>query len=269
VASAAEIWSYRGLIWNLTQRELKVKYKRSLLGRLWSLINPAATLAIYTVVFGTFLKVTPPVAGNGHTKAFALFLFCALVVWNFFSQVLSGAMVALVAAGPLLKKVYFPAECPVVANAASVLTQTTLEVFVLLLFMVIVGNVSWTFLLLPVLIAFLFLFTLGVGLVLSLLNVYFRDVGYLVAIMLNLLFYATPIIYPFSIIPEKVGVVPARTIITLNPLTQFAGAARDLTYHLQLPSTGRIIGIVTVSTVVFVGGWRAFSRYAHSVSEEL
>ena len=84
MASATEIWSYRGLIWNLTQRELKVKYKRSLLGWLWSLINPATTLAIYTIVFGTLLKITPPIAGNGHTKSFALFLFAALVIWNFF-----------------------------------------------------------------------------------------------------------------------------------------------------------------------------------------
>ena len=91
--TATDIWGYRGLIANLTSREVKIKYKRSALGWLWSLINPAATLAIYTIVFSTVLRVDPPVAGDGHTKSFALFLFAALVPWGFFSNVANGSMV--------------------------------------------------------------------------------------------------------------------------------------------------------------------------------
>src|SRR5690349_16678934 len=126
MASVQELWSYRSLIANLTARELKGKYKRSVLGWLWSLINPATTLAIYTVVFGTLLKVKPPVAGNGHTSSFALFLFAALVMWNFFNAVINGSMAALISTGPLLKKVYFPPECAPLATTVASLFQTVL-----------------------------------------------------------------------------------------------------------------------------------------------
>src|SRR3954471_13319753 len=184
MASATELWGYRGLIGNLAQRELKAKYKRSLLGWAWSLINPATTLLIYTVVFGTLLKVKPPTAGNGHTESFALFLFAALVVWNFFNAVVTGSMGALIGAGPLLRRVYFPAECPPIANMLATLTQTVLEIVILLLVLVIVGNLSWTVLLFPVLLLLLALFSMGIGLVASLLNVYYRDVNYLVTIVM-------------------------------------------------------------------------------------
>ena len=85
MSSPATVWSYRTLIVNLAQRELKSRYKKSFLGWAWSLINPATTLAIYSVVFGVFFGSQAPVAGNGHTTAFALYLFCGLVTWNFFS----------------------------------------------------------------------------------------------------------------------------------------------------------------------------------------
>ena len=98
------------------ERELKARDKRSVLGWAWSLINPATTLLVYAIVFGTLLQVKPPVAGNGSLQNFALYLFCGLVIWNFFTVVVNGSMGALVGAGGLLRKVYFPPECPVIAN---------------------------------------------------------------------------------------------------------------------------------------------------------
>src|SRR3989442_15419685 len=87
VTASPAVWRYRGLVGQLAQREIKLKYKRSVLGWLWSLINPAATLGIYILVFGFFLKIQPPVAGNGHLKSFGLWLFSGLVMWNFFAAV--------------------------------------------------------------------------------------------------------------------------------------------------------------------------------------
>ena len=269
MASGTELWAYRGLIGNLAQRELKVRYKRSVLGWLWSLINPASTLLIYSIVFGEFLRVEPPVAGNGELRSFAIFLFAGLVVWNAFSNIITGAMGSLLGAGPLLRKVYFPAEAPATANTLAVLTQTVIEAVILMAFLVGFGNVSWHALWLPYILGMLTLFALGIGLVLSLLNVYFRDIGYLTTIVLNMLFYVTPIIYTFEIIPEHVGFLPARTIVTLNPLTQFVGATRDAVYLLQTPSGGRLIGLTVVSLVGFFGGWLLFARHARNISEEL
>lgn len=269
MASATELWAYRGLIGNLAQRELKARYKRSVLGWLWSLINPASSLLIYSVVFGEFLRVEPPVAGNGELKSFAIYLFTGLVVWNAFSNIVTGAMGSLLGAGPLLRKVYFPAEAPAAANTLAVLLQTVIEALILVAFLVGLGNMSWHALWLPYILVMLTIFALGIGLVLSLLNVYFRDVGYLTTIVLNMLFYVTPIIYTFEIIPERVGFLPARTIITLNPLTQFVGAARDSMYLLQTPSLGRLVGLTLTSLVAFGGGWTLFARNSSNVSEEL
>src|ERR1700730_14232974 len=215
--AVTDLWSYRGLIGTLAQRELKAKYKKSVLGWAWSLINPFATLLIYTLVFGTFLKIAPPVAGNGHLKSFALYLFAALILWNFFNAVIVGSMAALLGSGPLIKKVYFPAECTVIANTLATLLQAFIESLALCAVMVAFGNASPTFLFFPIILTFLVLFCLGVGLIASLINAYFRDVNYIVGIAMNLLFYATPIIYPLRIIPKNSGGLPARTIISLNP----------------------------------------------------
>jgi ABC-type polysaccharide/polyol phosphate export permease len=268
MASVQELWSYRSLIANLTSRELKGKYKRSLLGWLWSLINPATTLAIYTVVFGTLLKVDVPLAGNGHTKSFAMFLFAALVMWNFFNSVITGSMAALISAGPLLKKVYFPPECPPLATTVAALFQAGFEIAILLIVLIVVGNVSWTIVLAIPILALLVLFSVGVAFVLSLFNVYFRDVNYLTTIGTQLLFYATPIIYPFSLVSDR---APSWIVdlVTINPLTQFVGAARDVFYLQQVPSLGRWFGLLASAAVSLVVGSFVFRRGARDVAEEL
>src|SRR5262245_22356577 len=227
MAYVTQVWGYRGLIGNLAQRELKSRYKRSVLGWLWSLINPASTLLIYTVVFGTVMRISPPVAGNGELKSFALYLFAALLVWNFFNGVVVGSMGSLIGAGPLLKKVYFPPECPAIANVLTVLIQTGIEAGIMVAVMIVVGNVSWTFLLFPYILLLLVMFSLGIGMVLSLLNVYLRDINYLVGIAMNLLFYGTPIVYPYTLVEENAPTW-AQVVVTLNPLTQFVGASRDI-----------------------------------------
>lgn len=268
--AGTELWRYRGLVLNLAQRELKLRYKRSLLGWLWSLINPAATLLVFMLVFGIFLRVQPPVAGNGSLQSFALFLFTGLVVWNFFSAVVTGSMGWLLASGDLLKKVYFPPESPLFAGALSVLVQTLTEAAILVSVLAIVGNISWTFVLLPVVIVLLFLFAVGLGLIASLLNVYFRDVTHIVSIGTTILFYATPIVYPFGLVPEQIwGGFPIADVIRFNPLTHFVGATRDLLYHLTVPSAGRMAVIATISLGTFALGWVLFRRRAPVLSEEL
>jgi ABC-2 type transport system permease protein len=271
MATATELWSYRTLITNLTERELKAKYKRSVLGWLWSLINPLATLAIYSLVFGTFLKITPPgPAGNGTLDAFPIYLFTGLVIWNLFAQILTGSLGALSSNGDLLKKVYFPPECPAIANVLAVLAQTFIESLILMAVYVLFGNFSWTFLLWPILILMVVAFSLGVGLVLSLMNVYFRDVEYLISIMMQMLFYFTPIIYSFELVKDiPVGPFTAGQLLTLNPLTQYVGAARDLLWDLEVPTLGRCVGIVVVSLGTLLVGWVIFTHFSRDVSEEL
>ena len=112
MTAATEIWSYRNLIYNLAQRELRARYKKSVLGWLWSLINPAAMLGIYTLVFGVFLDGTPPVAGNGHTKSYGLYLFAGLFVWNMFNGTVTGAIIALQSVGRAAEQGLLPTRLP-------------------------------------------------------------------------------------------------------------------------------------------------------------
>lgn len=258
------VWRYRGLVGNLASRELKLRHRKSLLGWLWSLINPASSLAIYTLVFGYFLKIQPPVAGNGKLKSFALFLFAGLVMWNLFSGVVNNSMAWLLGAGPLLRKIYFPPEAPLVAGTLSILVQTGIELAILMAILAVAGNAGPTFLLLPFVVVLLVSFALGIGLAVSMLNVYYRDVSHLVGIGLNLLFYATPIIYPLEIVPPR-----ARAILRLNPLTQFVGTSRDLTYGLRGPGLVRLGLLTLISLGTLVAGWAVFRRKAPDLSEEL
>lgn len=264
-----EIWGYRELIGRLVQRELGARYKRSILGWLWSMLNPAATLAIYALVFGVLLKFDPPRAGNGRFDNFALYLFCALVMWNAFYGVITGAMSALLDLGSLLGKVYFPPEAPVVAALVTVLFQAAIEGSILMLILICLVNVSWTFLLWPVLLLFFSIFALGIGLVLSVWNVRYRDVGYLSTIALQFLFYVTPIVYPLSLIPERAMGLPARDIIRLNPLSQFTEASRELLYGLDWPGLLRLGLMALISLAVGAGGWLMFKARTRDIAEEL
>ncbi|MDE0115448.1 MAG: ABC transporter permease [bacterium] len=264
-----EIWGYRELIGRLVQRELGARYKRSVLGWLWSMLNPAATLAIYALVFGVLLKFDPPRAGNGRFDNFALYLFCALVMWNAFHGVITGAMSALLDLGSLLGKVYFPPEAPAVAALITVLFQAAIEASILMLILICLINVSWTFLLWPVLLVLLAVFALGIGLVLSVWNVRYRDVGYLATIALQFLFYVTPIVYPLSLIPERALGLPVRDIIRLNPLSQFTEASRELLYGLDWPGVLRLGLMALISLAVGAGGWVMFKARTRDIAEEL
>ena len=264
------VWRYRALVGNFAERELKSKYKRSVLGWTWSLINPAATLLIYTIVFSTIFRAVPPVAGNGTLVSYTVYLFIALVVWNFFAGVVNSSQAALIGAGPLLKKIYFPPFAPVLGNGISVLVQTLIEIGVLLVVLVVLSNIGWTVLLLVPLVVLLAVFSLGIGLVFSLLNVYYRDVGYLVALGLQLAFYATPVLYPPDLIPEETSSgIPAKLLLQFNPMYHYVEAARSLLWHLQVPTVGEWLLLLVMSLVSFVIGWVVFHSRSRDVSEEL
>ena len=267
--SVRAVWQYRGLIGNFAGREIKGKYKGSLLGSAWSLINPLATLATYSLVFGFILRFPTPVAGNGELTSFPIYLFTALVVWNFFHSVTTSGMAALVGAGPLLRKIYFPPFAPVMGSALAVLNQTAIEFGLLFLVYLIVVNVSWTFLLAPVLLLLLAGMALGLGLLLAIANARFRDVNYIVSVLLGLLFYASPIIYPITLVTDLYDEHPWLRIYEWNPITAFVEAFRDVLWHLQFPGWGTLGYLTAVSAGTLVVGWTVFQRSAADVSEDL
>jgi ABC-type polysaccharide/polyol phosphate export permease len=268
-SSAQQRHNYSNLVRNFAARELKGKFKGSVLGRGWSLLNPLFTLAVYATIFGFFLKFPPPLAGNGRLENFAIYLFTALVVWNYFNAVVTGSMNALLGAGQLLKKIYFPPWTPILGNALATMSQLGIELGLLTVIYIVVGNVSWTFLLVPVMVVLLTAFSLGLGLVLSILNARLRDVNYIVTVVLNLAFYLAPIIYPISLVRQVYENHPWARIYEYNPLVQFVEGMKDLMYSHVTPSFTRLLYLTVVSFgTLALGAW-FFSRNSRDIAEEL
>lgn len=270
MAVITTIWQQRALIVTFSRRELKSRYKQSVIGWLWSLVNPAATLGIYTLVFSTIFRGEPPVAGNGELRSYTIYLFIGLVCWNFFSGIINSSMGALLGAGPLLKKIYFPPFVPVIGNGVSALVQTGIELAILVSLLLVADNLAPAAILAPVILLMMALFALGIGLVTSLANVRFRDVGYLTGVVLQLVFYATPIIYPPELIPEETGGgLPLRRLLSLNPLSRYIEAIREVLWFQRLPSGRDLLLLVAITSVTFLAGWVIFQRNSLDVAEEL
>jgi ABC-type polysaccharide/polyol phosphate export permease len=265
-----ELWGYRTLVQNLTNRQLKSQYKQSLFGNLWSMINPAATIGVYSLVFGVFLKFGRNIPGvqYGDLQSFPLYLFCAIILWSTFNRIAIGSMGTFSSTGSLLKKVYFPPAAPITAHAFAQVKQTMLEGLIAMIVLAAIGYFSWTFVLWPLIIPPILIFSLGIALVLSLANAYYKDVSYLMSIVTMLLFYCTPILYSLDRIGDtQIAGIQATTLLELNPLTHFVGASREMLYLGVVPSFTRWAAIWFSAIVSIVVGWAIFVRYSKDVSE--
>lgn len=262
------------LLRELTLRELRGRFKRSTLGWLWSVINPLATIGIYSVVFGVFFAVEPPTGEPSGLKLYALFLVCGLLPWNFLSNGLSANAVSIVANEGLVKKVYFPRWVLPASSSLAWLISFGVELVVLAVLLLLAGNMvlPWVPMLI-VLMALLLGFVLGMGMVLAAANAYFRDIQHFLAIFLNLWFYTTPILYPADLPPDHYGVfgvdVPVQRLLDLNPMASFVDAFRDVLYHLRWPGAGEMVALTGFAAVSLAIGTWFFQKVEHQLAEEL
>ena len=270
----ADLSQSRDLLVNLTLRELRGKYKRSVLGWTWSLLNPLATMIIFSLVFGLLLKVPFTVGDPSGLHNYPAFLLCGLLAWNFLSNVMNGSMMALLGNAGLIKKVFFPREVLVFATVAALGWSFIIEIAVLAVFLVLLGNMVLPWL--PgviVLMVLLAVFATGIGLVVAVLNVYFRDLQYLIGIFLQLWFYATPIIYPVNRVPWIFHVgghaLPLRTLYSINPMVGFVGAFRSLLYDMRFPDWTQMGYITLWSAAMLALGFTVFRRFEPRLAEEL
>lgn len=275
VADLREVARSRELLANLTARELKGKYKGTALGWAWSLVNPLASTAIFTAVFAILLKIEPPVGVDGLSN-YALFLLCGLLSWNFMSGAMTAGMGALVANGNLIKKTYFPRRLLVISTVFSFFVSYCIEMAVLgAVFLAFGVNIlPW----IPVVLFFmvvLCVFSLGLGLLLSVVNVYFRDIAHFVSIGMQIWFYATPIIYPISLVDEAAAGdswIATSGLIGLynyNPMVGFVEGIRDVWYQGQWLDAGLTAYVVVVALVALVVGTTVFGRLESRLAEEL
>jgi ABC-2 type transport system permease protein len=266
VTSVATYGRSRELYSNLVLRELRSKYKRSFLGWSWSLVYPLATMVVYTVVFKYFLHIKPDPGQPSGLNVFALFLLCALLPWNFFQVSVNSCIGSLTSNESLIKKSYFPREVLPAATVGANLVSHLIEMGLLLVALLAFGN--WrAAVYLPIAIVLTLIMTvfgLGFGLLLSVLNVYFRDIQHFMGILFLVWFYLTPIIYPMSYVPAHY-----QTWLKLNPMTDASLSYRAVLYDGRFPGWLQFAYFAAWAIGMFIAGLIVFNRLEAGLAEEL
>ena len=256
-----EIASRHELFVNLTLRELRGKYKRSFLGWAWSLLNPLTSMLLYSFVFGYILEISPETGEPSGLKNFPLYLLCGLLPFNFLAMSLNGGMGSLIGNSNLIKKTYFPREIMVAANTASWLVSFLIEMGLLVVALLIVGNAVLVWLpAVLMLMALQTMFVLGLALALSAAAVYFRDLEHLLGLVLQAWFYSAPIVYPMSQAPEWL-----RPLLLLSPMSAFVVAYQRIFYYGEWPE----VSIWVAALAYGVGAFAAGAMWFLSLEERL
>lgn len=244
-----ELWAYRELLWVLTARDVKVRYKQTVLGAAWAILRPVLTMVIFSVVFGTLARL--PSDG----LPYPIFVFAALLPWTFFATAVGASGQSLVGSANLVSKVYFPRLIIPLASVGTALVDLLIATGILLAMMAWYG-VGWTSNLLaaPLLLIGLVVAALGVGTLLSALTVAYRDFTHITPFLLQIWMYVTPVIYPVSIVPER-----WQWLLYLNPMTGLIEAFRSA--FLGRPFDWAGIGLsCAVALVVFLVAIAYFER---------
>jgi ABC-type polysaccharide/polyol phosphate export permease len=255
------------LIYHFAERESKARYKRSLLGWFWSIMKPLSTVIVYSFVFGMVYGAKAPLTDNGNGENFGLYLFTGLVVWSLFTGVITGSMSWLSSVSDLRKKIYFPTETALLGGAAADTVQTGLEVVVLTTIMIFVANISWTLIFLPIAVLMALFFGLGLGFIAAVHNARYRDIEYLVGILLNVAFFAVPIVYTPDLLDQENIPRLIRILVEWNPPALFIEIARDAMYFLDVPQWNRMLAALAWTIGTFAVGWWYFRNHSMAISE--
>lgn len=257
------------LIWAFAVRDLRARFTATSLGLAWTLLVPLATVIIYSTVFSVIFRAQAPPMGNGRDGVFAAWFFVGLVIWNIFGQSASGALGSILGMGSMLQKVAIPAYVPVSAAVLTIVIEKVLEAGVMMTVLLLLLNVSWTWLLFPLVFLGLGLFATGLGYCLAVANVHFRDTGQIFTIVMQLWFFLTPVMYPVTMIPEEWNGVPLRAMLGLNPMTDFVEIGRDLLYDLTLPPLLDVVYVCVWIVLSLGAAVLVHRRFGQDVSEAI
>jgi ABC-type polysaccharide/polyol phosphate export permease len=269
VNQLSELRRSKNLLWNLTLRELRSKYRRSFLGWTWSMLNPVSSMLIYWFVFGVVFGQTAPIGDPSEVNNYALYLLSGLLPWGFFSLVTNLGLGSLLSNAGLVRKVYFAWETLVFSQVIFSFVQFCIEMALLSVVLIMVAGqiVLWVpvaFLLMVV----LAVYASGFALALSASAVFFRDLRYLWTIIIQVLFFATPIIYPPDQLDGKLPPV-VEFVLHWNPMAVFIDSFRQLLYHGHLPELVNLVYLVVSAILSFVAGWAIFVKLSRRLAEEV
>ena len=267
VARLRELVSYRELILNLALRELKARYKNTVLGFFWSLLNPLAMMLVFTAVFTVVMR--------SEVENFPIYALCGLLPWNFFSASVMGSVSAIVNNSNLVTKVYFPREVLPIATVLANLVNFLLTLVVLFAALLLVqAPFNPWILLLPVVILIQTAFILGLAFILSALNVFYRDTLMVMDVAMLAWFFLTPIFYPLEELPKRYPIGNFeldlhRTMYILNPMASIINTYRDLLYRGYRTDFDFFLRTATTALLVLVVGYWFFCKYSSRFGEEV
>ena len=243
------LFKYKWLLQELITRDLKIKYRRSVLGYFWSVLNPLLMMAVLTVVFSSFFRF--------DIKNYPVYLLTGQLLFTFFSEATNMAMSSILMGASLIKKVYLPKYIFPVSRVLSCFTTMLFSLIALCIVMIVTGAEFYlTIILLPIVLVYFLLFSIGISLVLSVMVIFFRDVQYLYGVFLTALTYLTPIFYPFSILPETV-----KTYMAFNPMYIYIEFFRKIMMYGQWPTVEEHAACLIIAIVSLAIGVNVFNKH--------
>ena len=263
MAILRSLWLFRGFVAGSIKREFQSKYRNSVLGAAWTVLNPLAMIVVYTVIFAQVMQAKLP--GVDKTFAYSIYLCAGLLTWSLFSEITSRAQNIFIDNANLIKKMNFPRLCLPVTVVGSAVLNFAILFGLFTIFLVVSGNFpGWAYLaILPVLVIQV-VFAIGLGIGIGVLNVFFRDVGQFFSLFLQFWFWFTPIVYPVTILPERL-----QPWISLNPMARLTAAYQTILVSGQWPNWKALWPVALASLVLCIIGFRLFRRHHAEMVDEL
>ncbi|MCU6496666.1 ABC transporter permease [Rugamonas sp. A1-17] len=257
------IASYRGFILGSVQREFQSKYRNSILGAAWTVLNPLAMIVVYTVIFSQVMHNR--LAGNTSAFGYSIYLCAGVLTWNLFAEITTRAQTVFIDNAGLIKKISFPRICLPIIVVTNALLNFAIIFGLFTAFLIVSDNFpGWLYAaLLPVL-ALQIALAIGLGMVLAVLNVFFRDVGQFFTIALQFWFWFTPVVYPVAALPAEV-----RAMLKWNPMAPVIGAYQDILVQHTLPDWGTLLPAVALAVLLCLLGMQLFRKRAGEMVDEL
>jgi ABC-type polysaccharide/polyol phosphate export permease len=253
-----ELYKYRELLKTTIKKDIRGKYKASFLGVLWSFINPLLQVLVYAIVFPYIMRV--------QTPNYLIFLICGIIPWTWFTYSLSNGTTSITNNANLIKKVYFPREILPISVVTSGLINFLISCVIILIFVLFGGvGLSWHLVFLPIIAIAQYLFTLAVVFLLSAFNVYVKDVEYMVVFLLNIFFYATPVLYSVEMFSGSW----LAWVFKLNPMAHFINAYRDIFYLHQIPQLESICFLILIGFILVGFCYLMFKKLEKRFAEEV
>ena len=252
-----KIYNYRELLKTNVKKEIRGRYKNSILGILWSFLNPLLQLAVYSVIFGALLA--------GGDKTYHIYICVALIPWTYFTTAITQAAFTVIGNADIIKKVYFPREILPISVVTSGAVNFAISTIIILAFVIFSGvGLSWYILLYPLILLVQYILLLGISFIVSSVTVYFRDLEHIIGVVLMAAFYGTPIVYKLEQLPANLQI-----IMQLNPMTHLINAYRDIFYYHQMPNMKILCLLLGISVILTIIGYFIFKKLQKGFAEEL